>query len=74
MGTVEELLELLEEMRPVLAKRQPKQSKPYVEKLQAKAWPASHADGAAAIAKAIGKYKFKDALATLDELTTRLNG
>ena len=40
VGTVEELREVLESLRPFMRKRQPKPGRPYIEQLQSKQWPA----------------------------------
>ena len=68
-GTLQGLSEILSSLRPHLEKRQPKPCRPYVEQLEAKAWPVEVAARVSELVKLTKRNKFKEALEAGDAIT-----
>ncbi|SLM29089.1 putative Histidine kinase [Desulfamplus magnetovallimortis] len=66
------LLELLEELQPHVAKRKPQPSKELMQKIASLKWPDDLSISVKELEKLIGKYKFKDALQSVEDLKIKL--
>jgi PAS domain S-box-containing protein len=66
------LLAKLDELEPLIQKRNVKALKGAVEELSSRAWPAAYASAAADLARQVGKYKYKDAMESLQTLREKI--
>ncbi|MCT4544626.1 MAG: response regulator [Vallitalea sp.] len=77
MGTVstqEELLKVLNDLKPFVKTRKPKKCSKIMEEYKKLIWPPQFQEQAADIVKLISKYKFKEAMHVLETLITKLEG
>lgn len=75
MGAVssrEELLEVLNELKPFVQTRKPKKCSKIMEEYKKLIWPLQFQRQAADIEKLVSKYKFKEAMQILETLITNL--
>ena len=68
-----ELTEMLDELAPLVQKRNPKLCRPYIERIKEYIWPEDVKADVSELARLIGKYKFKDAGLLLLSIRDRLN-
>lgn len=67
-GDVASLRSILEQLREPLQKRQPKPCKEILETLRQNRWPEEFRQRVEKLGTEIGKYKFPDALATVEDM------
>ena len=71
-GETEDLIGLLEQLLPHIAKRKPKPCKEIMAEINQRQWPDDAATQIEQLAKWIGKYKFKEAKEVLEKLLAQL--
>jgi CheY-like chemotaxis protein len=71
-GNLNKLCDLLEQLKPHIATRNPKQSKVVLEEIDALPWPPEYQTDLAELVRFIGTYKFKESLEVVEKLLTRL--
>jgi polar amino acid transport system substrate-binding protein len=72
-GDVNDLKTFLHDLEGLLKKRKPKPCKEIVEQISQFAWPDKYAGLLSDLSKQVSKYRFKDALKTLDEFFSMLD-
>ncbi len=70
----EEMLRFLEELRPHIIMHKPKKCEEILEELRQCRWPSNLQAEASEVDRLTSKYKFKEALATVDSLVLKLKG
>jgi hypothetical protein len=63
------LMELLQELKPLLKKRQPKKCAPILEEIKRHAVPIRYAERIEELSKHISRYRFKEAAAELESIS-----
>ncbi|MFK4763820.1 transporter substrate-binding domain-containing protein [Desulfobaculum sp. SPO524] len=71
---VESLLEALHDIKAPLSSRKPRPSKEKLADLEQLVWPQSLRDDIAQLGALISRYKFADALTTVDDIIAKLEG
>lgn len=69
----EDLIKILEELRPFIKTRKPKKCAGVIERYKKLVWPSEIREQADLLQKLISKYKFKDAMNILESLGEKLN-